>query len=161
MPSSPWEAVLLQSCHSVVLREAASHGVAAGGCQGPITGRGLTKKTNDLLEIEGKASLFSHSFVWAFSYSATDYAITLRILGKRTPGGYGTSILFFLMLIQYKQQINKSRITRVTFKTYGIQVWVFLTALSLYHLIFLFLLSLLPFDNHDFFWMLFVCFLSA
>lgn len=64
-------------------------------------------------------------------------------------------MLFFLTLIQYKQQINKSWITRVTFKTYGMQAWVFLTALSLYDLIFLFLLSLLPFDNHDFFWMLF------
>lgn len=35
---------------------------------------------------------------------------------------------------------------------------MFLTSLSLYDLIFLFLLSLLPFDNRDFFWMLLFAF---
>lgn len=61
VPSSPWEAALLRSCHGVVLRKAASRGVAAGGCRGPLAGCGPIKKANDLLEIEGKASLFNHS----------------------------------------------------------------------------------------------------
>lgn len=94
-------------------------------------------------------------FHLSFTFSVVDYSITLHILGKNTLVATRTRnrcVVFFLLVIYFSIS-SKSRLTRVTFKSFGI-----LTVLSLCDLVFLFLFCILLFNDWS---LLFGWFLSV